>query len=821
VERSKSRRAGRGLFSLTLAITSLATGARAVAQSVPTDQLFALTIPVIDINAPVGTVSARIGRTGDYRIPTASLLPILERIYSAGQFAALRARLEGLTEIGPGDAARLHLPIRFDAARVALILEPAPGDRAETLLEIGRSSRAPEAGPSRHAPEALSGYLNMSFGVVDDPTLGIGRTRGTLLLDSAVRLADFVLENSASVEIGGVDGMIFNRQATRLTHDFPEAGIRASVGDLFTSSVGFTGSEDILGISIFKNVDVFDPFQTSRPIGRQSFILSRPSDVDIYVNGALIRQSRLQAGTYNLTNFPMVDGANDVTLQIRDDQGQVRTFAFTSFFDSELLGAGISQWELNVGVNATRFNRQIKYDFNDIVGAGYYRRGVTNALTLGANASYFSRRLIVGAEAIAATPIANISFDLATSLNRGAVGVAGALTFQPLLPRGWLESGRSIDGFAEFATSNFGTNAIGGFGQRLRVGVRYNDLFMNRRLAFSASASYTSTYGGGRDGFEGSMSLGYRFNSDFVLRVTPNYRHSTGGHGEAAVLVSLSKTFTRRNRARLTYETRNNRMLAEYDYQSQNGGIGTIGANATLSRADNEESIVDLAANYVGNRFEGSAGYTHIVSDGRSGDLGRLRASVGTAIAFAGGDFAIGRPVRDSFAIVRPHATLGSRQVVVGPGLNDQGDRARSGALGPALLSDVGSYAISRVPYDVVDLPPGYDLGSGLFEFFPPYHSGYGVTVGSNRLASAIGVILDRDGHPLPLAVGSVTSATDRDFAPQQIFTNRNGRFGITGLVPGNVYLARFSDAGVTVRVEIPATATGFVNVGTIAERGE
>jgi len=802
-------------------LTACAVGSGAAAQTVPAEQLFVLTIPVLDINVPIGTLTARIGRGGDYRVPTESLLPILERLYAPAEFAALKARLEGLAEIGPDDAARLRLPIRFDPALVALIVEPAPGERAETLLEIGRSSRPPEPSASRHVPAGASGYLNMNFGVADDPTLGIGRTRATILLDSAVRISDFVLENSAAVEFGGVDGALLSRQATRLTRDFPESGLRLSAGDLFTSSAGFTGSEDILGVSLFKNVDVFDPFQTSRPIGRQSFVLGRPSDVDIYVNGALIRQSRLQAGTYNLTNFPMVEGANDVTIEIRDDQGQVQSFAFTSFFDSQLLGKGVAQWEVNAGVNATRFNRQIKYDFGDVAAAGFYRRGITNSLTLGVNGSYFSERLIVGAEAIAATPIANISFDLATSLDRGDSGFAGAVTVQPILPRDWLEAGRSIDGFAEFATRNFGSNAIGGVGQRMRIGLRYNDLFINRKLAFSASASYASAYGGGRDGFEGSMSFGYRFNNDFVFRVTPSYRQTGVGGDEVSVLLSLTKTFGRRQRARVTYETRDNRVLGEYDYQSQFGGIGTVGANATLSRADDEESIADLAANYTGNRFEANAGYTHIMSSGRADELGRVRANVGTSIAFADGDFAIGRPVRDSFAIVRPHPTLGDRQVVVGPGLNDQGDRARSGALGPALLPDVGSYTISRVPYDVVDLPPGYDLGSGLFEFFPPYRSGYSVEVGSNRLASAIGIIVNAQTEPVSLAVGTVTSETDREFVPQQIFTNRNGRFGIIGLVPGNVYLAHFPDVGISVRVEVPVDATGFVNVGTITGTGE
>ena len=817
----KRKRARKILYGLTIALASTAIVPAALAQAAATERFFPLTLPVFDIETPVGTVSAKVSPDGNFRVPVASLLPILERIYTPAEFQALKARTAGIEEVGPADCERLGLAIRFDAQRVAIILEVPAAIRATAEIEVGRTSRAPEPSAARRAPEPFSAYLNMNMGVIDDPTLRTGRTRATMLLEGAVRVSDYVLENAATLEVGGSNHRFFSRQGTRLTRDFPEAGIRVSAGDLFTNSRGFIGSEDFVGVSILRNVDVFNPFQTSRPTGRQSFTLARPSDVDIYVNGALVRQTRLQPGNYDLTNFPLVEGGNDVRVEVRDDLGQVQNFTFTSYYDADLLAVGKSEWDLSAGFESTRFDTRLDYDFDELVVAGSYRRGITDSLTLGASVRYLRDQVMLGAEAVTATSFANISFDLAGSHRDGRSGAALALTIQPQLSDAWIASGRSIDGFVEFATRDFGDFALGGSGQRARVGIRYNDLFLNERLAFSAAGSYTSLYGRGRDGFELSASFGYRFDYDFVLRVTPNYRQMARDGSEASIRLSLSKSFGRKSRTRASYESRDNRYLVEYDYRSQFGGIGTLGANVTASRSDNEESIVDSALDFTANRFEASAGYTHIMDQGRGGNLGRVRANIGTAIAFAGGDMAIGRPVRDSFAIFKPHATLEGRTVVVGPGVAQQGDRARSGPLGAALLSDLGAYALARVSYDVQGLPAGYDLGAGYYEFFPSYRSGYSVPVGSNRMASALGFITDSEDKPLSFAVGTVTSTTDTEFEPQQIFTNRAGRFGVIGLVPGARYTVTFPDVGVEATISIPEDATGFVNVGRIAGKGE
>ncbi len=381
----------------------------AAAQTADQPGFFAIVIPVFDGDTPTGTISAEISADGNYRISTQSLLSVLGRIYGPAEFAKLSQDLSGISVIGPEQVARLGLPIRFDAQKVALIIS-APADvRARTILEFTKLDSEPPITKSRRIPENASGYLNMNLSVIDDPLLGAGRSRAELLLDNAVRIGDYVFENAAVLEVGGVNDRFISRRGTRVTRDFADSMLRVSVGDQTSSSVGFIGSVDLLGVSAFRNVEIFQSFRSTRPTGRQSFILTESANVDIYINGALARQERLTAGNYDLANFQLVDGANDVRVEAINDRGESQTFTFTNFFNAQLLAPGISQWEINAGFRAQRFDLSLDYEFNKPVIAGFYRRGASDTLTIGGNFKLEDNQIIAGGEAVLALPIASLS----------------------------------------------------------------------------------------------------------------------------------------------------------------------------------------------------------------------------------------------------------------------------------------------------------------------------------------------------------------------------------------------------------------------------
>ncbi|MEQ5787954.1 hypothetical protein J3454_08630 [Erythrobacter sp. NFXS35] len=774
-----------------------------------------LTVPVYDGDAPLGTVSAEVATDGNFRVPTESLLPILQRIYDADQFARLSEQLTGVQHVSRADAERLGVPLRFDQSRVALVLSIPADARGRTTLQFNSLGEEPAPTASRREPEDFSGYLNVSLGVIDDPRLLVGRTRGELFLDGAVRMGDFVIENTSILRAGGGDDRFHSRLATRITRDFPDQLMRVSVGDVIPPTVGFIGSVDLLGVSAFRNVEVFQPFRSTRPTGRQSFVLNETANVDIYVNGSLLRQERLPPGNYDLANFQLIEGANDVRIEIVNDRGEKQSLDFTNFFDSQLLAEGISQWEFAAGFRSQRFAFTIDYEFDTPVASGFYRRGVSDVLTLGGNFKLENDQIIMGGQAIAATGLGNFSLDAAASLTGSTPGGAVALTVRPQLPAGWRARGRTLDGFLEYTSESFGDNVFTRRGGGLRTGVRFTEILIPDRLNFTGNVGFNSTFSG-RGGFETTASFAYRFENNLVARLTADYREAAAFDEAFAVRISIAKQFGRQTRAVANYDTRRNRYNANIDYRSQYGGIGTVTANLATSGADTQQRVIDGFASYTGNRFEATGGYTHIISEGRADEIGSLRANIATSIAFAGGEVAIGRPVRDGFAIVGGHETLDGRQIVVAPGNDFQGDIARSGSLGPALVPTLNAYSLNRLPIDVIDLPAGYDIGTGIVEFFPPLRSGYAIEIGSDRRASLIGVLLDQFGNRLGFSVGTASSRGDVEFGEQKVFTNRQGRFALTGLIPGESYRMVFTETGQSVIVTVPLEAEGFVDLGAI-----
>ena len=277
---------------------------------------------------------------------------------------------------------------------------------------------------------------------------------------------------------------------------------------------------------------------------------------------------------------------------------------------------------------------------------------------------------------------------------------------------------------------------------------------------------------------------------------------------------SISARLGRGRFARARYDslTRSTIVEAIQPARPRPGSFGWTTAYETRPGA----SALTGEAAFVGNRFE--ADISHELNySGDDAELAehRSRASLSVGIAMADGQWAVGRPVGESFAILRRHPNLGDRELSL-EGAGGEA-RARAGALGPALLPDLSSYRTRLIEYDVEDLPPGYDLGRGEFEVFPTVYSGYALTVGSDAAATAVGAIRLPNGQPVALAGAFVRpTMADDDTGPIQIFTNRVGRFVAAGLTPGAWRVEIRLDQLYAAEFVVPEDAAGLVQIGTL-----
>ena len=666
------------------------------------------------------------------------------------------------------------------------------------------------------APLESSAYLNLrgSFDLVEDG-INTGFQSPTLLLDGAVRLGDVVAESDA-IWSPDANGAKFQRLGSRLVHDDTAELIRWTAGDLETTSRGFQGAPEIAGISLSRSYSLLNPQQIIRPRGDRSFRLERPATIEVLVNGQQVRRLQLGPGNYNLSDFPFAEGANDVRLNILDDAGRSETLRFNVFLDQTQLASGLSEFGVYAGVHAPLGQSGPRYS-DDWAFSGFYRRGLSDYVTVGINAQADDFVQMAGAEAVFATQIGTIGLQGAVSEAAGVgSGYATRVSFQRLIQRG---NGMSdtFNLFAERRSTNFAPVSVflSPNQYSYEVGGGYSHAFSNSLYA-GLDGRFAKGRGTSPDVASVRLTGGYRINDRLTLNLETRYSKDSFSD-EVSGFLSLAVRLGSYSSARGEYDTRGNRARASYQ-TLRGSGVGSYNVTTDVETSDFGSGF-SVNGNYFDNRAElGLSHYGAFAGNFGESVSQRTNVRVGTSIAVGGGAVAIGRPIYDSFAIVKPHESLEQASVVIEP--TTYGYTGETGALGTAVMPSLSSYSERTVTVDLEGAPAGVDIGQGSFRLFPAYRSGYMLEVGSDYNVTAIGTMVDIDGEPVSLVAGTATELANPEREPVTIFTNRQGRFGASGLAPGNWRLEMLDGNKSTYDIEIPDDAKGVVRLGEIRANG-
>lgn len=781
----------------------------------PTGRDIVLTVPAKDGATYLGDIPLRIAGDDTLSFPTERALQLLQPIIDPEAFKAMRGALVSKAEIGPADLAPFGVTVSYDPQTLELRFQIPVERRASRSVAVSPLDR-PSVGEIA-APQDFSAYLNIrsSLDYIEDG-FDTGFADPVMLLDGAVRMGPVVAESDA-IWIPGSQGPDFQRLGSRLVYDNTDALIRFTAGDLETTSRGFQASPDIAGISLFRSYSVLNPQQIIRPRGDRQFRLDRPSIIEVIVNGQQVRRLQLAPGNYDLRDFPFTQGANDIRLNVLDDTGRSEVLRFNIFLDQTQLAKGLSEFGLYAGVKAPLGLRGPNYSDEWIV-SGYYRRGISDYITLGSNFQADKNTRMAGIEGVIGTAIGTFGFNAAYSHADGiGSGRAVQATFQRQIQR----RGGQADTFNLFFESRSRDFAPVTFFLpdnpfSFEVGGGYQHAFTNDIYA-GVDARYSNGRDGRRDVHSYRLTGGWRINDIATLTTEARYEKDTRGD-EVSAFLSLTIRLGRYSSVRSDYDTRDNR--ARVSFQTLHGsGVGSYNVTADVERSDFGSGL-NFNANYFSNRAElGVSHFGTFADDFGSSRTQRTTFRLGTSLAIAGGEFSIGRPIYDSFAIVKPHKRLKDADVIVEP--STFGYTANSGALGTATLPSLSSYAERTVTVDVANAPAGTDIGQGAFRVFPSYRSGYVLQVGSDYGVTAIGAMVNADGQPVALVSGTATELAHPDRPPVTFFTNRQGRFGATGLAPGKWKLEMLDEAKSVYVIDIPEAADGIVRLGDIAPTRE
>lgn len=777
----------------------------------PTGKPIVLTAPVMDGQTYIGDATLTLDTDGRASFSAERLIALLEPRIGAPLVARLRARLAQRGQLDRGDLRGAGITLNYDPQALQLMLDIAAASRASRSVGLRDGERRGPAG-AYAAPADFSAYLNIR-GSLDWVQQGTdqGLAAPVTFLDGAVRAGGVVLEAEANWQAGAA-GVDFQRRGARLVYDDRANLVRWTAGDLQTLARGFQSAPEIAGLSVSRFYSLLDPQTIIRPRGSRSFQLERRSTVEVRVNDQLVRRLELDPGTFDLQDFPFTQGSNDVRLTITDDAGRTESVNFNIFLDQSQLANGLSEFGFYAGTLAPTGARGPVYG-DDLAFSGFYRRGLTDRLTLGANAQIDGGGWMGGLETVIATPIGSFgSFASASHVEGVGSGWASVTTFQRTINRGDNRADALSLSF-EARSRNFAP-----------IGTRTP----SNPYSYIAGLSYNATisdavYGGldlrysrGRDGEPDVGSVratgGWRISPD--LSFTGDVSYECDGRGKrVAALLSLTYRLSRASSLRSDYDSRYNR--TRLSYQTYNGsGNGAYNFNADVERSDIGAGA-NLNGSYYTNRAE--LGVSHFGTFQR--DLGgstgqRTSLRFGTALAVADGALTVGRPIQDSFAVVKAHRSLKDTEILVDA--TGAGEIATTGALGTAMQPSLSSYSERNVLVTAPDAPLGANLGEGSFRLLPPYRSGYRLNVGSDYMVSVVGRLLGTNGEPITLIAGTATELAHPKREPVALFTNAAGRFGATGLAPGRWRITLTDPDRTSFDIDIPANAPATIALGDL-----
>jgi outer membrane usher protein len=790
-------------------IFGFAAHAPALAQSPAemTDAGFDINLPIRQDGRTIGVSNTRIYRDGSVALRAESLRTLLGDGLTRNAVDALigAAGEDGL--LSQAEAATQGFVLRYDPAELVVDIEVPLSARPDRSVRLGR--RATGANEDQFAkPAAFSAYLNVFAGYAASEDHSEG---ANVLLEGAGRLGGVVFETAFTYDESETG--TFDRNYARLIYDDIDNGMRYSAGDIVLPSVGFQPTASLIGISASRRELFAKLYSGSAAQTSERFTLERGSTVKVMVNGEPVQTLRLGPGTYDLANIPIGNtGLNAVELVATDDTGQSQTFRFDRFFDDRMLGVGVWDFGVAIGTPTSIGSFQKPETNSGIAGSAFFLAGVAPNLTVGANIGGDERLQVAGVEGVMTTQIGAFGGDAGYSHSDVGEGFGFELDYQAYLP----ESLKRRDAVLNLSLRSYSETFLSTeVGQRqstaAEISARYSQR-IGEAIFGSMGAYHAWSRGPSPNRWGAYLGVSQSFANNLTWSATANYETDASGRSDLHALLSLSVRWDRNLSSRATHNTRDNRSTATTAYVSPQLGVGAWSAEVGVERSDATATALTAGAAYQANRFEVRAQSLQGLETTSGERASRAQILMGTSFALADGMFGIGRPIRDAFALVDTHETLRGHDAYVDRQRNGESFQSRKDALGPALVSSLGSYTTRRLTYDVADLPPGYNLGAGLFIVDPPYRSGYALFIGSAYTVTGLGRLVDDAGAPVTYALGRIEAIGDPEFSSAEFFTNATGRFGIQGLKPGERYRVILPGKNMVIELKVPAEADGMVN---------
>lgn len=637
--------------------------------------------------------------------------------------------------------------VSFDRAGLRVELLAAPAAFESSVLPVAERE-------FRATPAAIGGFFNYDLVGTRD----VSRTS----LDGAFEVGafgppgvlthQFVLRRLWSDDEGARE---YERIATTLRRDWAEKFLTAELGDAI-SRPGATGRPLRFGGAQLRTNFGLRPGFVQQPLPTFTGQAALPSTVEVFVQNQLRSISNVPAGPFSLDRVPVILGAGDARLVVRDALGREQVVTSSFYAASGLLREGLADFALAAGKLRTAGSLDGR-QYGDEFASALFRYGVHPSVTVEARAEYEAH----------ATRVAGAAVNLGGRFGEVEVALAAAntATSSPLaaaIGYRYEDVERSVSARIEKAQRGFRF-----------AGDTVDSPTPLRQITFAASQRFSPRWTANAAWIETRRPDGTRSRNASIAAF------AAVGPG-ASLLVTLNRVDDERGRSNLAgvFLTIPLGPRASFNAGLEGGAAPrrTLNLQRSLPIDEGWGYRVALVNARDNNRADASAA-VQLPWSTLSAELSKLQGQRTAARAGASGSVALvdgapfaARSILDSFAVVR------IPDVPDAPVLLNNQLAGKTDTDGNLILPRLTSYLPSVVRIDPDTLPPDVEIKRDREIIVPPYRSGVRVALDVRRTVSALVRVRDARGVPTP--TGAAVRITPAASASQ---VAQRGEFFVTG----------------------------------------
>lgn len=295
----------------------------------------------------------------------------------------------------------------IEEAKQQLLVSAAPARLAVTSLNLRGGERAVVTNtPVTAFAAEYDVLLNQG-----DVTSSLRNTTidGAFALSAFTPIGTFTTNGFASASQDDANAV---RLETFWAMDDPPALRRLTAGDAISSGAGWSRSVRFGGVQLARDFSL-QPDLITMPLPDYFGETAVPGSVDVFVGASQVLSEDVPAGPFDVRNLPIVTGAGQATVVVRDLLGRETRRTINYYTDSRMLAEGLTSYSIEAGFLRKSYGLK-SFDYGDAVVSATLRHGITDDFTFEGHA-----------EATADVAVAGIG-GVVTLFDFGSLGFAGA-----------------------------------------------------------------------------------------------------------------------------------------------------------------------------------------------------------------------------------------------------------------------------------------------------------------------------------------------------------------------------------------------------------